>query len=81
MRLMSQTGSIAPFLTLNEPLPVYREQRTSSERPGWSVWCHNRTHGLQQTQPHSITSSARKRNPLFFDDLAPSLFGKPLLNY
>jgi hypothetical protein len=31
-------------LTLCEPLPIYLEQRTSSDRPGWSGWCAKRRH-------------------------------------
>src|SRR5450755_1528124 len=32
-----------------QPLPVYPDQRTSSDRPGMSGWCHEETHAPQQT--------------------------------
>jgi hypothetical protein len=31
-------------LTASQPLPVYPDQRTSSDRPGMSGWCHKQTH-------------------------------------
>jgi hypothetical protein len=36
-------------LTLNRPLPVYADERTSSDRPGWSGSCQEETHAPQQT--------------------------------
>jgi len=41
-------------LTLCRRLPVCHDQRTSSDRPGWSV----SSHALQQLRPYSMTSSA-----------------------
>jgi hypothetical protein len=35
-------------LTLCQPLPVYPDQRTSSDRSGWSGSCQNRTFGQQR---------------------------------
>src|ERR1035437_9503756 len=34
-------------LTLNQPLPVYPDQRTSTGRPSVSVSCHEQTFGIQ----------------------------------
>jgi hypothetical protein len=42
-------GSIRVDLTVGRPFPVYPDERTSSDRPGMSGWCHFRTHALQQT--------------------------------
>src|SRR6202022_3580032 len=36
-------------LTLRPSLPVYPDQRTSSDRPNWSGSCQQRTHAAQQT--------------------------------
>jgi hypothetical protein len=33
------------------PLPVFPEQRTSSDRPGMSVSCHEEIHAPQQKEP------------------------------
>jgi|SRR5664279_4476408 hypothetical protein len=35
-------------LTAGRTLPVYPEQRTSSDRPGWSGSCQEETHAPQQ---------------------------------
>ena len=43
------------------PLPVYPDQRTSSDRPGMSGWCHFRTHASQQIAACSISSSGTSR--------------------
>jgi hypothetical protein len=37
-------------LTVGRPLPVYLDQRTSSDRPGMSGWCQNRTHAARQKE-------------------------------
>jgi hypothetical protein len=49
---------IRVVLAIGQPLPVYPDQRTSSEPAGTSVLCHNRTHSIQQTTCYSITPSA-----------------------
>ena len=36
--------------TRRPSLPVYSGQRTSRDRPGWSVLCQQETHAAQQTE-------------------------------
>src|SRR5450631_2198147 len=42
-------------LTLGQPLPVYPEQRTTSDRPGWSGSCQERTHAVHSSQSRTNT--------------------------
>lgn len=37
-------------LTLNQPLPVYPDQRTSTDPPSWSGWCHKRKSATCQSR-------------------------------
>ena len=44
-------------LAINPPLPIYPDQRTSSDRSSWSGSCHFRTSASQQKNSHWITAS------------------------
>ena len=34
-------------LVVGRSLPVYSNERTSRDRPGWSVLCHNNGHSVR----------------------------------
>jgi len=44
-------------LTVDWPFPVYPDQRTSSDRPGISGWCHVRTQAEELVTSGSLISS------------------------
>jgi hypothetical protein len=44
--------------TLCQPLPVYPDQRTSSDRPSWSGWCQKR-----MSSPNRSLVDAAMSNP------------------
>jgi hypothetical protein len=45
-------------LTVGRPLPVYPDQRTSSDRPGVSGWCQEETPALQKRCGDSTNDEA-----------------------
>ena len=53
MRPSSETLRNRVTLTVRRSLPVYPDQRTSSNRPGMSGWCQQRTY----RRPASLSSS------------------------
>src|SRR5207244_1653128 len=58
---------------IGQPLPVYPEQRTSSDRPGWSVSCHQRTsllfdHLVGARQQRGWNGDAERLRGLQVDD-------------
>jgi hypothetical protein len=52
------------------------DQRTSSNRPGWSVSCHEETHAPHNLTGYSITSSARP--PLFWRQIILQMLVEPV---
>ena len=48
-------------LTARHSLPVFTEQRTSSDRPGWSGSCHNKRHQSNRCGGIETFSRSRER--------------------
>jgi hypothetical protein len=59
IKLHVSVGSKATFWPWANHFRSTPDQRTSSDQPDWSVWCHFRTHAPQQRESHSTTSAAR----------------------